>query len=358
MENNITTVTNISAFKRMAYFLCDLVINFFFGLMVINFAIYPIGRSIINFDEKIATINNCEDNKIKILEDNSLLLYKDEVTKKDFNSSLSYTYESFLKCFAEDKESENVIYKYFVDIKNTKATYISYFNKVNASKGYFNIDENVTLKDEYKTLFAPYFDPKDTLSEKGKEEFDYFKENVFVDLYEEVIKDIKVNDLKSDELSYKYENDLSDDITRDIAKFYSISTIIGYVIVIMIYFIVIPISNEHRYTLSQFFLRTNRVDCNTMKPIKRVSVLIMVIIQLVANMGLLVFIPSLTIGVEAAFSLPYLSILSILAVVYSLVSMFFIIFNEFNKSLYDIFSNSVVIDREDYEKIVYNSGKK
>ena len=358
MENQVTTVTNISAFKRMAFFLCDLVINFFFGLMIINFAIYPLGRTIINFEEKTAEINRCEDNKIKILEDNSILLYKDEVNKKEFKSCLQYTFESFTKSFIEDKENETVIYKYFIDIKNDKTTYLSYFNKVNASKSFFVINDNVTLKDEYKTLFAPYFDPMDSLSEQGKEYFNAFKEDVFVDLYEEVIKDIKVNDLTSGELSYKHENDVTNEINKEINNFYSICTIIGYIVVSILYFIVVPISNEHRYTLSQFFLRHNRVDCNSLKPFSRKNVLLTFVIQLVANMGLLVLIPSITLGVEASFALPYLSILSLLAVAYSLVSMFFIIFNEFNKSLYDIFSNSVVIDREDYEKIIYNTGKK
>lgn len=358
MEKKITTVTNISAIKRIAYFLCDLVINFFFGLMIINFAVYPIGRSIINFVDKIATINKCEDNKIKILEENSILLYKEEASKRDFNASLQYTFESFTQKLVEDKENETVIYRYFVDIKNDKSTYINYFSKINQNKEYFAINDNVTLKDEYKTLFAPYFNPLDSLSEQGDKEFKEFKENVFVDLYEEVIKDIKVNDLKSGDLSYKHENDLSDETTKSIANFYSLSTLIGYVIVTILYFIVIPISNEHRYTLSQFFLKTNRVDCSTLKTFSRKNVLIMFVIQLIANMALIVFIPSLTIGVEAAFSLPYLSILTLLAAVYSLVSMFFIVFNEFNKSLYDIFSNSVIIDREDYEKIIYNVGNK
>ena len=318
MENKITTVTNISAFKRMAFFLCDLVINFFFGLMIINFAIFPLARNIINFEEKITEINKCEDNKIKILEDNSLLLYKDEVSKKELNPCLQYTFESFTKSFIDDKEDETVIYRYFVDIKNDKTTYISYFKKVNTSKEFFVVAENVVLKEEYKTLFSPYFDPIDSLSEQGKEDFDKFKEDVFVDLYEEVIKDIKVNDIKSGELSYKHEDDVCNDINKEISKTYSISTIIGYVLVSIIYFILVPISNEHRFTLSQFFLRHNRVDCSTLKPFSRKNVLLMFIIQLVANMGLLVFIPSLTIGVEASFALPYLSILSLLAVVYSL----------------------------------------
>lgn len=358
MEKTVITITPISIFKRIAFFLCDLVINFFFGLMVVNFAIFPIGRSIINFDEKVTTINTCETNKIKILQESEILLFKDESSKKDFNSCLDYTFEIFAKSFIDGNDEENVIYKYYIDIRNDKNSYMSLFKELNENKPYFNVDENVSLKDEYKTLFAPYFDPTDSLSEQGEEIFEDFKESAFIDIYGEVIKDIKVNDLKYGDLSYISEDTLSRDLNESIGTFYSLSTIIGYVLVFVICFILIPISNENRYTLSQFFLRTNRVDCVFMKPIKKRRILLSSIIQLIANMGFIVLIPSLTIGVEASFALPYLSIFSLLSVVYSVVSLVFIIVNKYHKSLYDIFSDSVVISREDYEKILYCKGTK
>lgn len=358
MEKKVIAISPISIFKRIAFFLCDLVITFFFGLMLTNFAIFPIGRTIIDFDEKINTINKCESNKLKILQDNEILLFEDTAKKSDFNSCLQFTFESFTKNFVEDKENETVIYRYFVNYRNDKNTYISLFNKLNENQPYFIVNETVRLKDEYKNLFAPYFDPTDNLSEQGEKEFSNFQECVFVDIYGEVIKDIKAHDLTSGDLSYVLENSLSNKLNESIGKFYSFSTIIGYVFVSIVSFILIPISNENRFTLSQFFLRTNRVDCVSMKPISKRRILIASIIQLIANMGLIVFIPSLTIGVEASFALPYLSIFSLLAVLYSIISLLFIIFNKFNKSLYDIFSNSVVISREDFENILYNVGTK
>lgn len=358
MEEKVITVTNISAFKRIAFFLCDLVINFFFCLMIVNFAVFPAARSILHFDTMVEQINKAENNKIEILEKNQILLYREESTKNNFDDSFQYSFECFVENFINDKENETIFYRYYVDIKNDKTTYISLFNILNEKHGYFNVTDKVTLKDEYKTMFSPYFDPSDSLSEVGKEQFETFREKAFVGLYTEIILDIKNNDLRYGDLSYVEENNLSTELTSKIENMYSFSTIIGYVLISLIYFIVIPISNENRYTLSQFFLRNNRIDCLSMKPVKKRYIALVAVIQVVANMGLIILIPSLTIGVETCFSLPYLFMLSLLSVVYTIVSLIFIIFNRFHRSLYDIFSNSVVIGREDFENILYAYGTK
>ncbi len=341
--------------RRMLVFLGDFFINFMISIFLMNLVVLPIAKATTNYEGRMKNLEIAEENRNDILYENEILFYENVTDKIDFNLSLNYTSSWYAKYFIfENNEKYEVIKTYFIDIKNDEDTYLKIYRDINKDFPFFEfVDNRPVLKENYKQDFAPIFDEKDTPTASAEQKYEQFIENVFLKAYSLVIEDIELNDLTSGEHSYKaLQNNIS-----NIEKYYDllilICTFISYFVSSLICFLIYPLANQNGRTITMSIMKVDRVGINNIFLLKKIEVAIDAVYHTASNLLFIILVPVPTIYLAYAFNIgnSSLFILSMFSALIIIISFIFLMVSQYNQTLFDFLSRSLLIKSDDLDEI-------
>lgn len=348
--------------KRVLVYLCDLIINFALAFFLFNIAVFPSARSIIHVDEKTSEIASFGTKRDSVLYGNNLLFAVDEEKKASayFNGSLTNTFTRYSSYFVNDASSDyDVFHNYYITIKNDASSYISVMKSNDKDLSFFDYSgSSPVLKDTYKKEFKPAFDSKDSLGDTAKSHYESFQNDFFLQCYYDMLGDIEKNDLTYGGVSYKtcqnHVNELSNVIDNTIA----VSSYISEAMSILLLFLLVPLLGKNSKTVAMLFMKVERVNVYSLKLSRNRDVLLYFIYQVALNLALILFVPLPTVSINLVFGLGVLLPLSLISLGLAVISLFFVLFNSFNRSLSDILTGTILITSDSLDEIYRSKGYK
>lgn len=354
-DTNSIDIYPCSKIKKILAFLGDLLIFYILAVTMFQLVVFNIASSITNYSSKlndnITTINQ----RMDILYNNNLLFHDKEDNKYDFSSNLDTTFDIFLKSYVLNENNDPIIY-YFNELSNNKENNI--LEKYNEfGNNFFNIENNkITLKEEMKEYFKPYFDSTDSLSAVGNSYLSSFRSNTFVKLYNYMLSDIATYDLKDNKNSYiDLSNKINENSNYNI-KFNSINITISFIISFIIYYCFIPLCFKDRSTLTYRVLKLKRINMNNFEFIKRKNYIVIIINDLLMSLSTIFFIGMIYMGLNESFQYMHFLIISLTSLLYIFINLIILLINKFNRSLKELSTNSIVITFESLEEIYKGKG--
>ena len=376
-EENYVDIHPLKKGRRVLVFIADFLIHFILSFLIFNIAIAPIGKAITNYnkknDEHISLTAEMYNHYYK----SGVLLADSSFEKLDVTAGVEYTYRCFLSFFVLDSEEtsdtnypqyghkieNNTIYHFYHDIRNNDALYIENFNIYNEKDKYFEFDDVLQafiLKEEVKNELSAFFDPRDAMGETGKKYYSNILENLFNPLMAEVMTDIEKNDIHFHGENYSYLG--CKERVEELEKYHedlmSICAVIAHFLIWAILFVIIPLVNKNRKTLAMMFMKIEKVNFYSLNLAKRSAVIIVAAYYLFAMMLGLMFIPSLLVPFNNLFALRFLMYGTIVSGVLLLASLFFTLFNQYNRSLIDYLSNTLYLSNEEMNEVYRARGYK
>jgi len=353
----------LTKWKRFLTYLGDAAISFILAFFLFNVVVYPIALNAvkINQDEFNAALSK----RNEVLYGNKLLFYKNDLyPKDDFDKNLKYSYNRFISyyCYSDSigandpnypeyahlKENE-MIRTYYVDIRNDESTYLSFYKKYST---FFTVENTtVTLKEDVKKNLLYYFDPNERLESK-----DYLNlSEVYSAIYGALIKDIKKNDLTytsvSGQISFNVQQKIVDDASNTFNMRLLASTLISFSVSVIITHMVIPLISKRRRTILLMALNADRVGSDNLMPLSKLETCLIGVYSFAFEMYPIFLIPLVYTTIYNVISLPAIMILCIATFALTLISLFFMLFNRFNRTLTDIVSRSVIVSGDDLDEI-------
>ena len=351
--------------KRILAFLADFFIAFIFSFILFNLATFPLAKLAFNTEGKAKEITNSERAANDVLI-NSKLLFPDVEKTNDFVEYVNYTFKVFLSYYAFDevdidknnpqfghKEENEVIRHYMVEMKNDETGYLEAFKKENTDN-YFEIGESIydiSLKAEYKNAFA-----NELLEVKEDDKYSTSMVNVrdhlFARLYYlNVYNDIVKNDLVVEGVSFNECMKRVSSLNNELAWIASGTSMFTVFISVTIFYLVIPLIQKERKTIGLMMMRIYRVNQKSFAFQSRVETLLQWLYQFIYNLSYGLFLPVLFFGVAYCFALPVLAQFFILSSSIMIVSFVAIMFSQYNRSISDVLTQSVLIPSEEMDNL-------
>ena len=368
-KTKVVELQPLGKFKRILLFLGDYFIAFIFSFILFNLAVFPLAKVICGTNEKSQEIANLEKTSNDLLINNGIMFEDPDGTFK-FENHVNYTFKVFLSYYAYDtedvdanhpqyghKEANEVIRHYYVtymhDTSDGAASYLADFASVNED-GLFTIGETVNdiaLKAEYKELLGTELLEQEDES-KYSENMLIFRDKIFAKLfYLHVYEDIRQNDFIKDGVSFQQCLDKIGSINNYLKWVATWPAIISGVLSWGIVYLLYPMINRERRTMTMSVMKLNKLKMVSMVDINRKDVGLQSFYNLLLSMSSVLFLPVLYFGFAYCFNLPLLFIITLISLVLSIVSLFFILFNEHNRSGSDILTFSVVVPTSEIDNI-------
>lgn len=374
-EKKVVELAPLGKFKRILLFLGDYFIAFIFSFILFNLAVFPLAKVICQTNKKAEEIAQLENNSNDLLISSGILMrYEDKEDPTyvpSFDEHVNYTFKVFLSYYAFDeetpdskyvdyghKESNEVIKHYYVtymhNVSDANASYLEDFKSVNED-GLFAIGETVSdikLKDDYKELLATEL-LEVTNESKYSANMKIFRDKVFARLfYLHVYKDIQENDFtKEGYLSYNQSLQRIGEINNYLKWVATWPAIISAVLSWGIVYLLYPMLNGERRTMTMSVMKLNKLKMVRMVDINRKDVALQSFYNLLLSMSSVLFLPVIYFGFAYCFNLPLLFIITLISLILTIVSLFFILFNEHNRSGSDILTFSVVVPTSEIDNI-------
>lgn len=349
----------ISKGKRILQFLADYFLHFLFAIFIFTLAAFPISRAVVGSDDLQEKTNENTANEISLLVDNSLL-YK-ENGDDGFETSLTYTQKLFAISLLNDSKTNNPFISYYRDVLSYEDDKINELYKEKDSKGFLSdvISQNTglyTLKESYVTEFSPLLDEKDSLTEQGEKDYSSFSSSFFLPLYNLLISSLsdgselpEGSELKNYSAYVKSNSDIKD--TLDLAL--TIASYASYVLVWAIIFLLVPLVNSRGKSIGMMAMGINRVGSDNLRLLKKGERALYSVYPLIFDLSFIPFLPLAYISsISNLFDVPALDMVALASLLLVIVSLFVLLFNEYNKTLSDISSRSVNIDNESYDELL------
>ena len=363
--------------KRILVFLADFFIHFILSFLIFNIMVAPIGKVITNYeaknDEHILLTLDMYDHYYNA----KVLLKDDSFDRTDVTAGVEYSYRCFLSYFVLDneesidnkypqyghKKENNVIYHFYKDIRDDEKTYIDSFKYYNTKDNYFVYDETTkefSLKKEVKNEIYSFYDPKDAMGDIGNKYYSAISKNVFNPLLAEVMKDIEKNDLHfaGEKRSFLDCKNRIKQLETYHENLMTISAIISHVVIWLVLFLILPLARRDRKTLAMMLMKIEKVNFYSLNHTSRAMVVLTSVYYLFATMLGIMFVPSLLVPFNNLFALHFLMYGNVFSIALLLGSMFFILFNQYNRSLIDYLSNSLYLTSEEMDEIYRARGYK
>lgn len=360
-EDNYIDIYPIGKGRRFLVFFCDFFISFMISVFLFNVAVHPIVGAIGNKNEINNKIQEAENKKIDILLGHKILQYEDEKFKYDFYTDFTYTFTQFAKYFiAEGSSDGDIFHTFFVDVRGKSYDeYVAFMKTVDEPYGYFNFQSGQpVLEERYVELFYPAFDPKDKLSENGQIAFNAFRDNFFLQGYYKVISDIETNDLSYNGFSYNALTKNINEYSKSLDNLIVISSFVSFFLGCIATYLIYPLINKHSRTPTMSVFKLERIGINNLYTLKKREIFISFIYNTISNFPYLMFLPMLVVSFNYLFNLGQLLFLSLITILLLIVSLFFLIFDRFNRTLIDIGSKSLLVTQEELDKIYSKKGYK
>ena len=370
-EKKVVEVVPLSKWKRILVFFADFFICFLAAFVFLNAMVMPIGQATTGFSGKKKNNDQSLTMMHQILYKNGVVLAYSNNDEDDIDSNILYTFDCWLSYYVLDdvespdtshmqyghKEENKVIYHYFVDIRNNQETYNSLFDHYNEPNQYFETSGNdYAFKTAVKNTLEPYFDPKIESGNEIKTIVKEVKNNVFLPMLAEVFVDIRTNDLTYNDNSYnKCENTVKS-FTQYLKNLLTATIFIAYFLSCVLLFLIIPLINKNRKTISMMMMHIERININRLYICKRSESLSNTLFAFLSNAGFIFILPISYVSFAFIFNLNIVVVFTILAAVLCLASFAFILFNEHNRALSDIFSRSVMITTDKLDEIYRAKG--
>lgn len=366
VQKTFVDVTPLTKGKRILAFLADFFLTFVAAFLFLNAMVMPIAQSATGFDSRIYKYDKSLKMTHTILYKNKVVLAYYNNDEDDIDSNILYTFKCWLSYYVLDSEESpdpqysqyghkvdnKVIYHYFVDIRSNIESYNKLFEHYNKSEEYFEYGSgDYQLKDTVKTTLSSYFNPSIEIGGTEKKIVKNIKSNVFLPLLAEVFTDIKKNDLTYDGNSYNQCQKAIDNYTIYLKTLLTITIFIAYFLAAVVVHLVIPLINKNRKTISMMMMRLERINISRLYICKRSECLGNFFYSLFTNASFIFILPISFVSFTYIFTLNVLVIFAILSLLLALTSMFFILFNPYNRALSDIFSRSVLITTDKLDEI-------
>lgn len=369
MENTATEVKDkkvvdifpLGKGKRILVYLADLFLTFIAAFSLFNMVVFPSAKAIVNYDVKTNDISYYSNKRDSVLYGNKILFSKDEnQTTTYFQRNLSYTFEMLASYYVMGASSDyDVVYTYFVGIRNDNESYINVMKSNDTEVGFFDYSSSrPVLKEAYKVEFAPAFDEKDTMGDTAKSHYETFQNEFFLQCYYDIVGDIEKNDLSFDGFSYEESQGRVRELSDYLDKTIAISVYLSELLAIIALFLLVPLFNHNRKTLGMLFMRLERVNCASLQLCRKRDVLLYFVYQLALNVALIMFVPIPTVTINAVFGLGVLLPLSLISAGFAVISLFFVLFNSFNRSLSDLLTGTIMITDTSLDEIYRSKGYK
>lgn len=366
-EKKVIEITPVSKWKRILMFLGDYFITFILAFTLFNLAIFPLAKIITQSDKQIAKVHELSDTADNLLIEEGFVFKNPQ--GGDLEEHLKYTFKVFLSYYAFDevdadsnnpqyghKEENEVIKHYFLEYRNNESGYYTSFASVNEKDNMFNIDsgaKSITLKNDYKEILGSELlevSDEDNYSTTMKN----MRDNVFSMLFfKYVYQDILDNDYVKDGVSYNKTMDEAEKIIKRMQWIPSAASLITVVLSWGAVYLLYPMLNKDRRTPTMSAMRLSKLDVRDLLDIDRKKVAIESFYSLIFVSSIAIFLPLLYFGLAYCFNLPLLFIFFVISIFSMLVSMFFIFFNQYNRSGSDILVNNVVLPTSELDMLYY-----
>jgi len=350
--------------RRVLITISDILITLIVSLFVFEIIVMQIDKPIIGYNDIQIEIYNLEVDRRDLLVEKNLLTKSEK--DYDFSADLELTAENYIKFYTLENEEDkkyDVLYNYFVILENKD---INYLNSLLIEKcpSYFDSEKTTVLgtyalKSQYKDYFTPNFTPGDEMSETAKGLYSTFKETDFLSLYQTIISNISLNEniLDSKNHYFSYYTKEVGNHNDFIKKTYVICSYITYVFTSLILYLLIPLLNKKGRTVSEIILKVERINVSKMKHLKKKYVLLEFLINFLESLSIIVFIPSISLGIEGIFSFPLLYGASLVSLVFLLASLIILLVNQYAKSIKEFATNSLCVDTSSMDEYLRITSK-
>ena len=353
-DDTVVTIDRIKKGKRVALFFVELFLNFIIATFLFSVMVYPIAQTTSLFKETDDNILLKQQENVKFLYENDLLLY-DEKSKDDFTESMKYTAKEYVLSWISDTGSD-VIDHYFVDLRgNTKEQVIQFYQQHDS--GFFDFEPELKMKDRFVEEFQPLLDEYDVLSSQGQYDYEKLCTYYFPELYTALINDL--NTIKEGPLSLYHQN--NEEINQWKNNYRWIVTFcvsISYVLSCLVSFLVFPLVSKNGKTITMLALRTTRTGLNTLRPISIKERVVLFFLQSLFYLSLVMFIPMFYVSFGELFSIAPLLFTSLASLMSHVISLVILLMDPNGRTLLDKTSKTVLIDDNQLDKIKEMKGFK
>ncbi len=363
-KQNVIELKPLSKWKRFLLFLGDYFLAFILSFILFNLAVFPLAKIICDTQKQNEEASRLENSAIVMLKDAGFIHMPND--SSSFESSVNYTFKAFLSYYAFDEETPDTTYPqfghkienevirhYYENVIKSTEQYIIDFKEVNVDN-MFDIGDSVdsiVLKSDYKVKLA-----NELLEVVDPDNYSLamtnFRDNVFARLfYLKVYAHIQENDYVKDGVSYNSLLQQATDIRTSLNWVASVSTIISITISWGLLFVLYPLINKEKRTITMSAMQLTKLHYKSLSQIDNGIVMIQSFYHFVILLSSLVFLPILYFGIGYSFNLPLIFILSVISLGLIIASGFFIIFNEHNRSGSDIITNTVLVPTSEIDRL-------
>lgn len=360
-KQKILEIYPVKISRRILIFLGDIFLNLILSIIFFELVVFQISRPIIGYDNLINLSDINQKQQYAILYDRGLLYFDNEDGESNrfkLSIALETTNYYFLSFYSDDMNINlskyDVFYKYFVEIKGDGSTdSLNYLNslylKYGASyfdQGRFTILGTYALKDNYKNQFVHNYIPGDQMSQEAQTSYENFTTKVFLNLYSELLNDVKTTDLSSPLLNKTYvelAND-TENIENTLKTNYIICAYISFFISSIVLFLLIPFINEKHESSSELILKVERINKKTLNYIKKPFIFNIFLLKMIDSLILIFLVPIFRVGFSYLFALPELYVPALLSLIVIIVNFFLTCFTKLNTSLKEITTDTILVD--------------
>lgn len=362
-EEKIFELCPLSKWKRILLSLGDFFICFILAFTLFNIAVFPLAKVICQTQNKNAEAQRLEAQANQLLIDNGIIF-------KSFDESLenhvNYTFKVFLSYYCFDTQSpstefpqyghkiENeVIRTYLINIKGETANYMASFKEFNTD-GMFSIGDDpssITLLEDYKVLLAnELLEIKDET--KYSSAMTNFRDHLFARLfYLKVYKDIQAHDFVSGGVSYNALLNQEKEIMISLQWVATGATLVATILAWGIVYLLYPLLNGYRRTMTMSIMKVDKLRSSNLSFIDRKKVLLQSFYYLLLALSPSMILPILYFGAAYTFNLPLLFVLSAISLILAIISLFVILFNQYNRSGSDILTYTVLVPTSELDRL-------
>lgn len=364
-QTKFIDINPLSKWKRFLVFLGDYFVAFILSFILFNLAVFPLGKIICGTEAKVKEAASYEHQALVLLRDDGILFSPHD--DASFEESVNYTFKVFLSYYAFDEETPDinkqdyghkikneVIRHYYESVIKDTSQYIKDFKEVNSENEMFVIGDtidSIALKGDYKTNLAI-----ELLEVKDESQYSVamtnVRDNVFARLfYLKVYSHILENDFVKENLSYNTLLQKSRDTIRSMEWVATVSSLISIFLSWSVVFALYPLLNKEKRTITMSAMQVSKLHYKSLSQIDNKSVLIQSFYHFVFLLSQLVFLPVLFFDIGYCFNLPLLFVLSAISLVLIITSMFFVFFNQHNRSGSDILTSIVLVPTSEIDKM-------
>ena len=366
-QDNSVDIKPLKKGKRVLIFLADFFLNLIITFFLFSIAVAPIGKAITGFNSKNEEHQTVASEMYNFYYESGVLLKNTEFEAYDLTAGIEYTYRCFLSYYVLDSEESinpsypqyghkdlnDTIRHFYRDIRGDESAYKTLFEKYNKENEYFTFDTEFKLKTEVKNELYAFFDVKDEMGDIGNGYYKNIQNNVFNPMIAEVFSDMINNDLVLPDHQHTFNECKA--ILASLEKYHenlmTSCTFIAYAISSLVYYLVIPFFNMDKKTLGMMMMKVERVVFTNLNHPSRIHQLLIVFYSLLTNMIGLVLIPAILVPFNNLFANSWLLYSSIFSLALSLVSLIFVLFNQYNRSFTDFLSNTLYLAQDDMDAL-------